>query len=221
MPPASYRLRVQLPDRPGALARVSALLAEGGASVIGVDIHLLDEERDAAGERVEAVDEILVRVPDGWSTENFASALLAAGAGSLLSALPDQRNHDPIVRALRWVGLIVDAGAATCDLELSRVVAEISSASAAWVGRPSEAESFEAGRLALERGTSVIHLTQRLPGPLSLGTDEEGWVLAVVDDPGNPRRLALASRPATVRFTSSEVQRVEALLALVRTLSAR
>jgi hypothetical protein len=65
----------------------------------------------------------------------------------------------------------------------------------------------------------VIHLAQRLPGPLSLGTDEEGWVLAVVDDPGAPRRVALASRPAAVRFTSSEVQRVEALLALVRTLA--
>ncbi|MBA3655083.1 MAG: ACT domain-containing protein, partial [Actinobacteria bacterium] len=34
-----YRLRVELPDRPGALAHVAALIADSGASVISLDIH--------------------------------------------------------------------------------------------------------------------------------------------------------------------------------------
>jgi hypothetical protein len=210
------RLRVQLPDRPGALARVSRLLGETGASVIGLDIHELDVDDEG---RADAVDEILVRAPHGWSAAVFAAALSAADAGSLLSAVPDDRPPDPVVRALRWVGLIVDAGVTACELELARVVGEICGATSTVVCLPSQAEVFEAGRLALARRRSVVQLARPVPGGLGATGDEEGWVLAVLDDPDDPRRVALAVRPAHLRFSSSEADRVEALLGLHRTLS--
>ncbi len=69
------RLRVELPDEPGALARVTTLLAAHGADVVSVDIHELDAGR--------AIDELIVDVGDIWDPVPSTEALLESGAGVL------------------------------------------------------------------------------------------------------------------------------------------
>jgi hypothetical protein len=204
------RLRIELPDRPGALAHVASVLGRRGGNVAAVDIHEL--EGDAA------VDEIVIEVPDDWEPSALADDLSAAGA-TLLSAAPERELRDPIVTALGWSSALLAARAHECDLELGRAVLELTSASAAWVCTVDEAVAYGAGRLALERGAPVV---QRTDEPIvaadSLPTTV--WLLAVPDGHLDAELIAFAARPVAVRFTASEIARVEALLMLRRQLAA-
>src|SRR5207237_9552592 len=65
-----------------------------------------------------------------------------------------------------------------------------------------------AARMALDRRTSIVT------------RDSGGWVLAAIDDPVDPAAVALVTRPLNVRFSATEVSRVEALLRLCRLVGA-
>ena len=203
------RLRIELPDRPGALAHVASVLGRRGGNVASVDIHELEGES--------AVDEIVVEVNDDWEPAALADDLAAAGA-SLLSAEPERELRDPIVSALGWSSALLAARAHECDLELGRAVMELTSAAAAWVCPVSEAVAYGAGRLALERGAPVVQRTDD-PIPGANGLPSSVWLLAVPDGYLGAELVAFAARPLAVRFTSSEIARVEALLMLRRQLA--
>jgi len=205
------RLRVELPDRPGALARLAALLAAHGADVESVDIHEVD-----AGT---AVDEIVVAVAEGWDPSGFAAAIEADGSGRLLAAAASGPGGDRVVAALHWSRHLVETGVQHSELELASTIAQLCAASTAWVGGVGEAELDHTGAEALELGHSVVAHLDELPLRLSGETMSSGWVLAVVDDPVQPRRVALVGRATGLPFTRTEIARIEALLGLAYELS--
>ena len=205
---SAHRLRIELPDRPGALALAASIIGASGANVVSVDIHELEGDS--------AVDEILVEAPDGWRAADLAPGLEANGV-TLLSSTPVRAPRDPVVTAMQWAGAIVAAGPAESDLELGRCILELTAASAAWVCDVPQAMSYEAGRLALERCAPVV---QRTAAPDDgRGLPDTVWLLAVPDADLMPEMVAFAARPVALRFTASEIARVEALLALRRQLT--
>jgi hypothetical protein len=206
-----HRLRVELPDQPGALAKVAATIAAQSGNVVSVDIHELDGSA--------AVDEILVQAPDDWDPAGLAVTLQETGAGTLLSCQPGQGPVDPVVRALSWTTAMVAAGPHESDLELARALAETCTYARAWICGIPEAKSLPAGRLALERGRSVVRRSEDLPAAYSAGLPAAVWVLAVPDSNLDARLVAFLARPLSLRFTASEVARVEALMTLRRQLA--
>jgi hypothetical protein len=201
-----YRVRIELPDRPGALAKAAAAIATEGGNVMSVDIHEIDGGR--------SVDEILVELPDKCEPSTLAAVLTAAGAGLLLSARPDSAIVDPIVRALHWVGFALEAEPQDCDLALAQSLSEICTTDTAWVWSPVEAERLLAGRWALALGAAVVTRETDLPPEVSGDHRGPSWVMAVPDDELNPSRVGFAARASSIRFTASEVARAEALMSV-------
>jgi hypothetical protein len=199
-----YRVRIELPDRPGALAKAAAALATAGANVMSVDIHEIDGER--------SVDEILVVLPESCPPEALGAALSDADAGSLLSFRDDAGIVDPIVRALYWVGFALESE--DSDLALAQSLSEICSTERAWIWPPGEAGRLHAGQRALALRTAVVTREEELPAEVRGDSTGPSWVLAVPDDQLNPSRVGFAARSSAVRFTASEVARAEALMAV-------
>jgi hypothetical protein len=205
------RLRVELPDHPGALAQVAATIAALKGDVVSVDIHEV--------EGLSAVDEIIIRAPDGWDPAALADALAQAGAGTLLSCQPGEAGVDPVVRALAWTRTMLEAGPQDSELELARALAEACTYARAWTSPPEQARALPAGAMALERGQAVIRRTDDLPDAYRAGLPATVWLLAVPDGHPDTRLVAFLARDLSLRFTASEVARVQALLALRRQLT--
>jgi hypothetical protein len=209
---ATYRLRVELPDQPGALATVASVLAGHDGNVVSLDIHEVDGAK--------AVDEIVVEAPDDWDVASVRRGIGAAGA-ELLSCAPAVDRADPMVRALRFAGALVASDPSRDTLELGRAVLEVTSASSAWVSLRAEALGFEAGRRALAHDGAVVLRTDDLPPSVKWDARGPLWVLAVPDGRLSAELVAFATRPLALRFTTSEITRVEALLALHAVLGDR
>lgn len=207
-----FRVRIELPDRPGALAKAAAAIATAGGNVMSVDIHEIDGER--------SVDEILVDLPDSPPQATLATVLREAGAGTLLSMRPDSAIVDPIVRALHWVGFALEAEPQDCDLALAQSLSEICMTDTAWVWSPDEASQLLAGRRAISLGGAVVTREKELPAEVASVTSGPSWVMAVPDDQLNPSRIGFVARNSDVRFTASEVARAEALMAVCYRLTA-
>jgi hypothetical protein len=205
----AYRVRIELPDRPGALAQLTAAIAAHGGNVVAVDIHELDAET--------AVDEILLETVDPWDAGRLAAGLEASGA-RLISWAPAVGWKDPVVRSLRWAAAIASATPQESELELGRAVGEVANATAAWVCDAEAAMAYEVGREAMERGQAVVGRTDYLPSGVDLGEPGEMCILAVPDGDLLARVVAFAVRPVGQQFTASEIARIEALLLLYRTL---
>ena len=206
--PYRARLRIALPDRPGALGRVGHVVGALGGNVLTVDVQEVD------GPSV--VDELLVDLPDGVGPEDVAAALDAAGAGSLLTAKPGWDVPDQVVRSLRWACALASAGPYGADDEVERAVAEVCGCSNVCLADIEQARMVEAGRLALARGKPVSHRTSEPPVLMGPMAASEMWLLAVPDARLDPTRVALVARPLADRFTVTEVERVGALLSLRR-----
>lgn len=209
-------LRVELPDRPGALAKVAAAIGRFGGNVVSVDVQEVDGNS--------AVDEMVVDLPDDADLEALARELTATGAGALVSHAPGAARVDPVLRALRWACAMASAEGApeAADDELARAVAESAGSPWAWVGDVAEARRYEAGRLALDRAKPVAQRVADadVPARLLPGAPGEVWLLAVPDGRLDPRRVAFVARPLAMRFTATEVARVAGLLGLRRQLDA-
>ncbi len=210
--PTRYRVRIELPDRPGALAKAAAAIASAGGNVMSVDIHEIDGER--------SVDEILVALPDSSDPAALSAVLADAGAGDLLSVRPDSGIVDPIVRALHWVGFALESELHDNELALAQSLSELCTSDAAWIWSPEEAQQLLAGRRALALGSAVVTREGELPPEVCGEQTGPGWVMAVPDDPLNPTRVAFAARASAVRFTASEVARAEALIMVCYRLTA-
>src|SRR3954451_5483744 len=175
------RLRVELPDRPGALAKVAAVIAAHGGNLIGIDVQEVEAES--------AIDELVVDVPDGVDLTALRDALLESGAGVLVSHQAGAQQVDPVLRSLRWACAMVAAGPSGADDELTRAVAEATGTSAAWVCNVAEAGLLEAGRMALSRGAPVPHRTRDVPASRAPVITGEGSLLAVPDARLDPHRV--------------------------------
>lgn len=188
----TYRLRIELPDRPGALAAVSAVLAEHGANIVSIDVHEIDA--------TSAVDEIVVAVPDGWMPSPAAMALVGAGAGTLLSSRRMATAEDAVTAALRAVAAMVASPPEDFDDHCTAAVLQVASGASAELVAADAVDDVQDGSIV----TRVEH----------------GWQLAAVDDAADPQVVALVERPLNVRFSATEISRVEALLRIRRRLLA-
>lgn len=200
-----FRLRVELPDRPGALATLARVIAGEGGDVLSVDIHDLDQDR--------AVDDLVVSLPD-TTPERLAARIAEAGAGELQWWKLETGTADSVVRALGWVRHVLEAGVGYSDLEVSRALTEICAADTAWVATIEEAAQVDVAAAAL--GTGAADVSRHDPLPASVGGDgvRGAWLLVVADAPTDPQLVAFVARHRRQRFTATEVARATALLAL-------
>ena len=201
---------MEVPDRPGALARVTDVLAAAGANVERLDLH---KPHNGV-----AVDEIGVTAPDDWDMVGVCGAINALDGVRVMEQHRDRPWGDPIVDALRWARVMVAAGSADHDLELCRAILEVSGASVAWTANASAARSIPAGYAALVARAPIIKRAEQLPPGIEGVLEAPFWLLAAVDDPEDPALVAFAARPLATTFSPSETARLEALLRLRRTL---
>lgn len=206
------RLRVELPDRPGALAGLAGALAAQGANVVAVETHEVDGDL--------AVDELVVDLPDGVTPERLGEVLQGDGVGTLLSCGPPRLHEDPVSRALQWAGALAEVEPADRDDELARAVTDVCSAAGSWVLPTAEARASPTGEAALRRGGPLAVRTDEVPPSLLPELARGAWLLAVPDDAESPRRVAFVARPVGMRFTTTEIARVVALVRLRRRYDA-
>jgi hypothetical protein len=108
---------------------------------------------------------------------------------------------------------MVAADPATHELELTRAILEVTGASVAWTTEPTEE--------ALAAGSSGVQYVTSLPVEVEAELEGPAWLLAVPDDDADPRLVAFAARPASARFSASEIARLGALVRLRRALAGR
>jgi hypothetical protein len=207
----AYRLRIELPDRPGALAALGAVVARHDANIVSVDIHEIEGPT--------AIDDIVVHVPDGWEPSRLTSALAEESTATLLSAQRLSISPDAVLATLRSCNAMLHADADGLGKEFEAALLLLSAGSSVWLADLATAGSIEAGRLCLERGETVI-LRSADRGDHTPDPAEVGWVLAAPDDHLDPAVVAFVARPESLRFSSTEVERVEALLRFRRSLVA-
>jgi predicted amino acid-binding ACT domain protein len=200
------RLRISIPDRPGALARVATIIASHGGNITSIDV----QQATAAL----AVDELLVEFSDEPDAASLREELAKDGETVLVSQQLTERV-DPIVASLRHVSELLESGFGDPEAALVRGVAQLCSSPVAWVSSAEEAARYGAGRFAMERqGVAVMaatelpaHLAERLPGEVCL--------LAVPDvEQAEQHRVIFVARPLGSDFTTTEVARIEALVSL-------
>ena len=196
----TYRLRIELPDRPGALAGVTRAIADSDANIVSVDVHEVDGEV--------AVDESVVDVGLDWAPRTLAAALAASGVGTLLSSRRVTTVEDPLVSVLRSLAKMLAHQPGAFEAETKRALLAVAHGSSARILDVAEAEREVATRATLERGTSLV-----------TRADDHGWTLTAVDDPNDPALVAVVSRSLNLRFSATEVARVEALLRLCRVVA--
>lgn len=203
-----HSIRVELPDLPGALAKVATVVSELHGDVVSVDIHEVDGRN--------AVDELVVEFLTGLDPGELGTALERSGAGRLLSCSPAPDRADPVVEALGWARDIVVADGEEDTAALTRVLGDVCPAAAVWVASIDDGREVAAGRLALVRGLPVVQRAEEMPAGFGVDAPGPVWILALTDGGRPSRSLAFLARPISLRFTASEVRRADALMAIRR-----
>src|SRR5207248_2116391 len=124
---------------------------------------------------------------------------------------------EPVLDALGWAR---DMATARETGTVGRVLASACHSAKVWVAPIDEAREVPAGRLALARGAPLVQRSHDLPGPLGGRPASTMLLLAVPDGQPHTRCIAFLARPGSLRFTASEVARVDAPMALHRSLAA-
>jgi len=200
------RLRISIPDRPGALARVATIIASRGGNITSIDVQQANAEF--------AVDELLVDFPEEPDAAGLREDLAEDGETVLLS-LQLTESIDPIVASLRQVAELLESGSNDAEAALARGVAQLCSSPVAWVSSAEEATRYGAGRFAMERQGVVVMTTTELPAHLAERLPGEVCLLAVPDvEQGEQHKVIFVARPVGNDFTTTEVARIEALVSL-------
>jgi predicted amino acid-binding ACT domain protein len=203
------RLRIELPDHPGARAAASRVLAAQGLNVVEVSIHEVEGAR--------AVDEIVVHAESPFSSVELGRSLDQAGA-DLLSVAPCEIRGDPTVTALTWVSETLEHPSRKSSLATG--VRLLTGIDPVYVCSADDAKQWPIGAIALRDGSPVVMRLDCAPEPLRSHTagDAGVWVLAA-PDARNAAFVVLAARPYTIRFTATEVNRLVAVLDCKRRLA--
>ncbi|MGI8751580.1 MAG: ACT domain-containing protein [Acidimicrobiales bacterium] len=205
-------LRVALSDRPGALMRLAATIAEHGGNIVSIDVH-----RSGV---TAAVDDLTIDFPDDGDLDRLRQELQDNGAGSVLSQW-NTSPVDPVVSALGYAAELIAQPPDPTDDGLARAVGKLCGRPVAWVLPTAEAIGNEAGRFAMERRGAFALRTTELPGRRSEWLPGEVWLLAVPGaGTGLVGRVVFVARALAQEFTTTEIARVEALLALYEQLEA-
>jgi hypothetical protein len=200
---STYRLRVEVPLRPVASLRVADAIATTGGSIVSVALREVDGPS--------AVDELVVQVPPHVTRDELCTALDATPDAMLLSSQPcsPERSVD---QAHEWVRANPEPAADGPLAALPERLAAACPFSRAWIGDTDVARRVPAASMALERGGPVAHRSRALPDPTLGSRRSPVWLLAVADDYPEAQRIALLTRPTALRFSATEVARVEVLV---------
>jgi ACT domain len=200
------RLRISLPDRPGALGEVATIIAGHGGNITSVDVQFADAES--------AVDDLVVEFSMDPDLLQLRDDLATHGAATVMSH-QEAYSADPIVATLRRLVEVVDAGRADASAALADGVAELCSSPVVWISSAEEAAYYEAGRFAIEHKAAVTIRKTQLPEHLAERLHGEVWLLAVFDPQGLAQgRVVFVARSIGNPFTATEIGRIEVLAAL-------
>ncbi|MDQ6839528.1 MAG: hypothetical protein M3137_14680, partial [Actinomycetota bacterium] len=181
-------------------------------NIVSIDVH-----RSGV---TAAIDDLTIEFPDDGDFDRLRHELTANGAGSVLSHW-NTTPADPVVSALGHVARLIALPPDPTDEGLARAVGELCGSPVAWVSTMAKASDNEAGRFAIERGGAIAMRTVELPAHLSDRLPDEVWLLAVPDaGTGLAGRVVFVARSLHQEFTTTEIARVEALLALYEQLQA-
>ena len=190
-------VRVELPDEPYTLGRIATALGGLGANILHIDVHELDG--------ADVIDEIVVAGPESLSPAAVRTALLEAGARTVVSVPIVHRQMDALVRALTSLVTFVREGD---DDALLAVVPSMVPVQSAAIERIDDLDAIDPSGRQLRWGT-----------PAARSVDGS-WVLAVPRVERTPTPYdALVVRRA-IRFSATEVARLRALLLLHAHLGA-
>jgi hypothetical protein len=201
-----HRIRVELADAPGTLARVAAVTASFAANIVSVDIHELDG--------VSVVDELVIEAPADFDFDALGESLERRAGATLLSCQQCDDELDPVTDALKQASAIIAALPEQMDDELNRAIARTCVCSHNWTCGVDDARMVPAGLMALERERAVIHRSDLQATGISSEPPSRVWLLAVPYGVGTEDRVAFVARPLSLRFSASEIARVEALVSL-------
>ena len=202
------RIRIRVDETgQGVLHRLTHTVDALGGNILVVDLQ------DAGDD---GVIEAIVALPvESLGREAIVAALEKHQAGSLISNAAMPRVVDPIVAAIRWSSSIISAGEYAND-ELRRVIAEICTTSDVWLLPFEKAMAYE---VACEVRRTCLPSFMELPNlfwEFEASFCGPTWLLAVPNARLDPSGVALVARPLAQPFTVSEIERVEAVLALGR-----
>ena len=197
------RLRISLPDRPGALGEVATIIAGHGGNITSVDVQFVDAES--------AVDDLVVEFSMDPDLLQLRDDLASHGAATVMSH-QEAYAADPIVATLRRMVEVVDAGRADPAAALADGVAELCSSPVVWVSPAEEAARYEAGRFAIEHKAAVAIRTTELPEHLAERLHGEVCLLAVFDPEGvGEGRVVFVARSVANPFTATEIARIRGI----------
>jgi hypothetical protein len=200
----TYRLRIEQPVQAVNGQDVAAAISNIGGSVLSVDLHEVEGHA--------AVDEIVVDLPGEIDQTALRSAFQGAANTALLSSKLCDRN-EPVDQARRWAADTANDQPQPHEA-LAQRVADACPQAMVWLCDAHHADAVPAAQMAMEREAPVVHCATALPEQLvAAEVRSPRWVLAVPNESSHPSTLALLSRPMSLRFTATEVARVQLLLA--------
>ncbi len=196
------RVRVELADEPGALARLTSALAGLGVDVASVDVLELDG--------ITVVDELVLRLPAGTGARDVEEAVRLAGAGEVLSTHIDAQRGDATVRTIELVAAVL-AVPGDSDV-VDRGLIEIAYADAGALLDLEEAHNYPLAQRAREQGVPISGRAAPDASPLAVSN---GWVLWLTPAVENPLHVAVVARRMDVRFSATEAARLRAFVTLL------
>jgi hypothetical protein len=196
-----WKFRAELADRPGGLAAAASAIAELGANILDVDVHLIAADRVA--------DDMTVELAYWNEPGAVEHALLSAGAARVSGRRLDPHSLvDGPARALDLATRLVASGAT--DAELVDVLATQVDADRVWLGPPPGPAGDPLGAVALADQRPKVG--REALAAIRGDHDGKVWVAAIPWGPGGQHVACLARR--TPRFSATEVARAQALLNL-------
>lgn len=116
-----YRVRTRVPEEPGSLATLALRCGEAGVNILGLQIY---------PDLGSVTDDLVIRVPEGWSEEQVVALVESAGGGEIsVRPCEAQELQDQPTRWLAAVRALID-DPSRLDDELAGLVGDRASLSA-------------------------------------------------------------------------------------------
>jgi hypothetical protein len=208
-----WSFRITLADRPGGLAEVARAVADLGVNVLDLDVHLLDVAPAGLGAETAVADDLVVELPYWVEPGLIELCLLRAGARDVTGRRIDPHDLvDDRTRLLETAGVLVRSGAD--DDALRAAVRAVVVCDDVWVGPARGLGAHGVARDALAGVSPVVgrEWVKRVPAD----GGRAPWVAAIPWGHHHERVVVLVR--ARLRFTATEVARVQALLVLATTV---
>lgn len=201
-----WTFRLTLTDRPGGLAQVADALAQLGANILDVDVHLVD--------RTEVSADIVVELPFWCEPTAVEQALRHIGIHDISGRRLDPHElTDSPTRAIDVAARLVRSE--VTDADIAEILPGLVRCERIWIGPAPGLRPCHPAERAIARSAPVVQSDwmAHLPGN---GRGTPPWVAAIPWGPDLAHVACLARRGP--RFTATEVARAQSLLSLAASL---